>query len=346
MTPQFDITPKKRASQLAFLHRQLFNAPPVWTPKDADLSGKTAIITGSNTGLGFECGRQLLDLGLNKLILAVRSETKGEEAKRALLLDRGSDKSSIIEVWKLDLSSYDSIVAFVERTKTLERLDIAIHNAGLLKKTFEKNNSTSHEETIQVNYLALALFTLLLLPVMKQKNTPEQPGRLVLVSSDTAAWALFKEKNADSLLSGLDNPKSFDGQDQYATSKLLGQLFLTELVKRVPPSVAIINAPNPGLCKSSLIREYNNPIQKIIFSILQRLLGRDGSVGARAFTDAAVKQGAESHGQYLEDGKIQPMAPIVYEPEGETIAQKLWQETLNELAFAGVVDIVKSLSGQ
>lgn len=306
MAPQFDITPEKRASQLAFIKRQLFRVPPTWTKKDVDLRGKTAIITGSNTGLGFECAGQLLDLGLSKLILAVRSEAKGEEAKKLLLAGRDPNKLPVIQVWKLDLSSYDSIMAFVERTKTLERLDITINNAGLMKKTFEKNPSTGHEEIFQVNYLGQSLFTLLLLPVIKEKNSPEQPGRLVLVSSDTAAWAAFNGKKSDLLFEGLDNPQLFNSRDQYSTSKLLGQLFLTELVKRVPPSVAIINAPNPGLCKSSLGRDYDSAFERAFLFMFQLLLGRDGSVGARAFTDAAVKQGTESHGQYLEDGKVQP----------------------------------------
>lgn len=226
----------------------------------------------------------------------------------------------------------------------MEESVCTINNAGLLKKTFEKNSSTGHEETFQVNYLGQALFTLLLLPVIKEKNSPEQPGRLVLVSSDTAAWAKFKGKNSDPLFAGLDNPQLFDGGDQYSTSKLLGQLFLTELVKRVPPSVAIINAPNPGLCKSSLARDYANVFERAFFFIFQLLLGREGSVGARTFTDAAVKQGAESHGQYLEDGKVQPMAPFVYGLEGERLAQKLWEETMDEFAFAKVADIVHSLS--
>ncbi|KAM0520652.1 hypothetical protein ACHAPE_003049 [Trichoderma viride] len=343
MAPTFDISPEKRASQLAFLQRQLFRVPPIWTKEDADLRGKTAIITGSNTGLGFECARQLLDLGLSKLIVAVRSEAKGEEAKKLLLVGRDPNKPPVIQVWKLDLSSYDSITAFAERTKTLERLDFTINNAGLIKKTFEKS-SAGHEETFQVNYLGQALFTLLLLPIIKEKNSPEQPGHLVLVSSDTAAWAEFKGKHSDSLFAGLDNPQLFDSGDQYFTSKLLGQLFLTELVKRVPPSVAIINAPNPGLCKSSLVRDYANVFERVAVYIFKLVLARAGSVGARAFTDAAVKQGPESHGQYLEDGKVQPMAPIVYGIEGERLAEKLWEETMNELAFAKVADIVHSLS--
>ncbi|KAL7905960.1 hypothetical protein GGI35DRAFT_488183 [Trichoderma velutinum] len=344
MAPKFDITPEKRASQLAFFQRQFFRSPPTWTQKDVDLSGKTAIITGSNTGLGFECSRQLLDLGLERLILAVRSEANGEEAKKKLLSGLKPGRTAVIEVWKLDLSSYDSITAFAERTKTLERLDIAIHNAGLIKNSFQQNNSTGHEETVQVNYLALALFTLLLLPVLKEKSVSGQPGHLAIVSSDTAAWAAFKERNSEPLLASLDKLESFDTQDRYATSKLLGQMFLTELVKRVPSSVAIVNAPNPGLCKSSLGREMTSPLQKAFMAVFYFLLGREGSVGARAYTDAVVKQGAESHGQYLEDGKVQPMAPLVYEPEGEKIAEKLWRETLDELAFANVANIVDSLS--
>jgi FlaA1/EpsC-like NDP-sugar epimerase len=75
--------PEKRAGVRAFLHRQLFVTPPL--PHDVDLRGKTAIVTGSNAGIGLECARQLLDLGVSKLIIAVRNETKGEAARKNLL---------------------------------------------------------------------------------------------------------------------------------------------------------------------------------------------------------------------------------------------------------------------
>lgn len=139
MAPQFDITPEARASQLAFIQRQLFRVPPTWTKKDVDLRGKTAIITGSNTGLGFECAGQLLDLGLSKLIIAVRSEAKGEEAKKLLLAGRDKNKLPTIQVWRLDLSSYDSITAFAERAKTLERLDICLNKSGLMIRSLWKS---------------------------------------------------------------------------------------------------------------------------------------------------------------------------------------------------------------
>ncbi|KAF7563967.1 hypothetical protein G7046_g140 [Stylonectria norvegica] len=339
----FDITPEARASYGQFFKRQFFVKPPVAKRSEVDLTGKTVIVTGSNTGLGFECNKQLLDLGLSRLIIAVRSETKGETAKKELLLNRSASNPTI-EVWKLDLSSYDSVIAFVERTKSLERLDIVINNAGVSRAKFELNTATGHEEDVQTNYLSLALFTILILPVLQSKNSPQQPGRLSLVSSETASWAKFKERDSVPILAAFDKPESFDFNDRYPTSKLLGQLFITELVKRVPPSVAVINAPNPGMCKSGLIRDLDSGIVGFIMGIVTAIVARPTAIGARAITDAAIKHGSESHGQYVEDGKIQPMAPLVYKPEGAKIAKVLWEETMNELAFAGAADIVKSLS--
>ncbi|KAI2621801.1 retinol dehydrogenase 12 [Hypoxylon sp. NC1633] len=339
----FDVTPEKRATQGAFMKRQLFVNPPVVSRHEVDLGSKTAIITGSNTGLGLECARQLLDLGIGRLILAVRSESKGQAAKKNLLAGRTSNKQ-VVDVWSLDLASYESITSFAERAKGLDRLDIFIENAGITKSEYETCKSTGHEETVQVNYLSLVLLTILFLPILKEKNLPEPPGRLVLVNSEVSAWAKFKEKDSVPLLAELDKASNFKQQERYSTSKLLCQLFLVELNKRIPPSVAVINAPNPGLCKSDLYREFSGNILGFLFGIFRSIVARTISVGARTLTDAAVKHGQESHGQYLEDCKIQPLAPIVYKPEGHKITQQLWKETMEELAFAKAADIVDSLS--
>ena len=109
MSRPFDISPEKEASTSQYLYRQLFVTPPVLSKSKFNLTGKTAVVTGSNIGLGLECVRQLLDLGLSKLILAVRDESKGETACKELSTGRGR-AAGAIEVWKLDLSSYDSIV--------------------------------------------------------------------------------------------------------------------------------------------------------------------------------------------------------------------------------------------
>ncbi|KAL4783257.1 hypothetical protein BJX76DRAFT_358120 [Aspergillus varians] len=333
---------EKRATQGAFIKRQLFGEPPAISPREVNLSGKTAIVTGGNTGLGFECCKQLLELGINRLFIAVRTPSKGVDAKKQLQsFGKGTAQ---IEVTKLDLASYDSILAFVEFTKTLDRLDIVINNAGVCKRGFSLDANTGHEETIQVNHLGNSLLVILLLPVLQGKNSPESPGRLSFVSSDTPAWAKFKQQDSIPMLPAFDKKETFEWTDRYGTSKLLGQLFLTELTKRVPSSVAIVNATNPGLCKSGLDREFRGTLIGQVSRVVQAIIARKSSVGARSLTDAVVHHGAASHGQYIEDGKVVPMAPFVYTPKGEKVGKQVWQEVMDELAFANVAEVVKSLS--
>jgi NAD(P)-dependent dehydrogenase (short-subunit alcohol dehydrogenase family) len=306
MAAQFDVTPEKRASALSFVKRQLFRKTQPVTRAEANLEGKTIIVTGANRGLGLECSRQLLTLGASKLILAVRTVPNGEAAQAELAKNKISRHQSI-EVWKLDLSRYDSILEFIDQAKTLDRLDIFVHNAGISQKNLHINKDTGHCETIQTNYLSLVLLTGLLLPILKDKNSIEMPGRLVLLSSETAAWAPFKERYQRPILSAFDKEQDdFDGMARYWTSKLLGQLFLSELVTRVPASVAIVNATNPGLCSSDLTHDWSSGPIGVASGVLQSAIGRSPALGARAITDAAVRHGVESHGHYLEDGKLQP----------------------------------------
>ncbi|KAL4940695.1 hypothetical protein BDV06DRAFT_17251 [Aspergillus oleicola] len=344
MTGFNSATIKKRATHAAFLRRQLFGEPPIVSPSEVDLTGKTAIVTGSNTGIGFECCRQLLGLGLSKLIIAVRTPSKGEEAKKQLLSEKRAHANCQIEVHQLDLASYDSITAFVEYTKTLDRLDVVINNAAVLKRSFETDPRTGHEETIQVNHLGNSLLVILLIPVLKAKNNPSHPGRIIFVNSDTPSWAKFKEKESIPLLPAFDKKENFDMMDRYPTSKMLGQLFLRELAKRVPSSMVIINQCNPGLCRSGLSREFSGGLLGFVAFVFHLILARKASVGARSLTDSAVRHGEASHGEYIEDGEVVPMAPFVYKPEGEKVAKRLWRETMDELAFAGVEDILNVLS--
>lgn len=305
MTEKFDISPEKAASISQYLYRQLFVHTPSVSRQEVDLKGKTAIITGSNSGIGLECARQLLDLGLGKLILAVRNEPRGEAARANLLSGRDL-KANVIEVWKLDYTSYDSVTTFVERTSSLTNLDIVVLNAGVYR--FEFNLSAGHEEDIKVNYLSTMLLATLLLPILKAKKSGARPGRLVVVTSDVAAWCKFKERDSVPLLPAFDiQTKKFDPHERYAVSKLLGQLFLTELAQRVPPSAVVVNCVTPGFCRGSRLgRDTVGTIFGCFFKTLQWLLGRSTSEGANVVVDAIVRHGEETHGKYLQDRKITP----------------------------------------
>lgn len=334
MAPTFDITPETQAGQLHFMKSQLFEKKPqALTRKDADLTGQTAIITGvGEVGVGLETARQLLKLGLTKLILGVRNEENGQKAAKILLPGDGNKNNNktetttgqTIEVWKLDLAEYASVTAFAERAAaTLDhRPDIVILNAGVLRVNPTINPSTGHDEDVQTNFLSTILLLLLLLKTIKNKPSAAkdtsssspgtvQPATISIVSTVNAHWAKFPERDADPLLPSFDikNPPNWDMQERYGASKLLVLLFLSELLRKIPniDQLAIINAPTPGMCHGSrLARDAAGTTLGFVFGIYMRLVGNSCDTGARTITFAAVKAGPESQGQYLENGKLRP----------------------------------------
>lgn len=116
----------------------------------SSLQGQTIIITGSNTGLGLEAARHCVRLGASRVILAVRSLSRGENAKESI--EKSTGRTNMTEIWQLDLTSYDSIRSFAKRASTeLDRIDALIENAGLaLDKWTEAEGS---ETTITVNVI-------------------------------------------------------------------------------------------------------------------------------------------------------------------------------------------------
>lgn len=313
---KYDYTPEKFATFPQWVRRQLFDHPrPV---HDVDLTGKTAIVTGANQGIGFEIADQLIALDLGKLIIGARDEAKGQAAADKLLARHKGKKNptTTIEVWKLDMLEYDTITAFATRAGQLEHLDLAILNAGIYRVNMTINPSTGHEEDVQTNYLSTALLAILLLPHLHAKKRPSASGdgaagHLTIVSSDTAGMVHFAERDADPLLAALKDTSGtkwkWDMQERYGTTKLLGQLFLTELASRVPPSVAVLNAASPGLCSGSgLARDAAGTFLRFPLAVYFGVFGRKAAVGAHVILDAALKKGVESHGEVIEFDKIRP----------------------------------------
>ncbi|KAI1772109.1 NAD(P)-binding protein [Hypoxylon cercidicola] len=338
-------TSQKGGSTLRYFYRQLTVKPaPV---RNVSLQAKTAIVTGANTGLGFATSRQLLELGLSKLILAVRDEEKGKAASAKLTSDLGLQQGTI-EVWKLDLSVYESITSFADRAKTLERLDIVVLNAGMWSPSRPFNPQTGHEEVIQVNYISTSLLAVLLLPIAKaaRRNQP-QPTRITFVSSEVCGFAKFKERNEVPILPAIDKPGNVDNMDRMFLSKLLGQFFFRKLAKLVPTSIAVIDAASPGSAyDTEMNREYNKTFAGAVSKKILPFFGNPSNLAAYMITDAAVNHGEEIHGKFLSFQMVEGMAPILYTPEGERISEQLWKETMNELAFANVEGILKEIGDQ
>lgn len=283
---------------LGFVYRQVMVHPQ--PPPPQNLSGQTILVTGSNVGIGLEATRQLMGFKVARVIMAVRTLSKGEEAKADLIK---TNPSCTVEVWELDMDSFDSVMAFGKRAQDLDRLDVALLNAGVKKTEYSQNKLTGHETTIQVNHLATALLSLLLLaPLRATASKYGRPGRMTITSSEVHMWTPFKERSAPNIIERLDEKSTFGNPDRYNVSKLLNVLWARELADRVSPTEVVINTTNPGLVQSSLHRENKNAAEKKFTAIF----GRTTEEGGRTLVDAAVVKGAATHGGYLSECKEVP----------------------------------------
>ena len=115
------------------MYTQLTSTPRIPTKS---FDGKTVIVTGSNVGLGLEACRWMVKLGVSRVIMAVRNIDKGNAAAEDIRVSTAC-RPEVLEVWQLDLSSYESVVKFAEKAKNeLSRLDAVLGNAGIGTATF------------------------------------------------------------------------------------------------------------------------------------------------------------------------------------------------------------------
>uniref|UniRef100_A0A093W0T7 WW domain-containing oxidoreductase n=1 Tax=Talaromyces marneffei PM1 TaxID=1077442 RepID=A0A093W0T7_TALMA len=312
--------------------------------------GSCAIITGSNVGLGFETAKQILSLGLSHLVMAVRSIEKGNTAAKQLRAAAGANgnPSAKVDVWQIDMESYESIQAFVhECQRSLPRIDFVILNAGVSAMTFSTVPSTGHEKTIQVNHISTALLAILLLPVLKSKSMERNtPAQLTIVNSVTAHLCKIPNKDKRPFLPSFDNTAitPWDAEERYGVSKLLSQLFIVRLAEHVNPDHVIVNMVDPGLTKgTSLSRDAKGATgvaAKMFFSIAGRPVDR----GAATYVDAVAGHGKASHGCFLMNCQVSPLSRWFY-TDGDVLNDLIWTETLKELRFANVEQIITSMHG-
>lgn len=194
----------------SFLRSQLLVTPCSPT---ADFSGRTVIVTGSNTGLGLEAARHFARLKCTKIILAVRDMSKGQAAKESILASTNRVEDCV-EIWKLDLNSNASVQAFAKRAHRLDRLDAVVESAGLMMNSFKLVEG--FEQVIQVNVIATLLLALLLLP--KLRETAEKHDvetHLEIVTSELHHLTIVKEADGVDLYAALNDEKRYDAWERY-----------------------------------------------------------------------------------------------------------------------------------
>lgn len=303
MASSKELPPLEEAFFPTVFIRNQFRTKPAWVSAHTDLSGQVAVVTGANSGLGFEAARQLLSLKLSTLIIVVRSVERGKEAAARL---QPESRASVIQIWQLDMADYGSIQEFVTRLYTLPRVDIAILNSGLANMGFKTVPSTGHEEVFQVNYLSTALLSCLLIPILKRKSPLDRPGRLTVVNGAISLTAKFENHAERPLLKSFDDPKWFAASDRYSTSKMLCHMFVWQLAEQVSADEVIVNLADPGYVKGTRLARDAPLFARPLLVAFSQATGRSVKVGASTFLDAAITKGKESHGCFLMGWQIAP----------------------------------------
>lgn len=255
---------------------------PKWTTDDiADLTGRVAVVTGANTGLGLETARELAAKNAT-VVLAVRDLIKGESARADIA---AGVPDADVSVQALDLASLDSIrSASAELHERFDAIDLLVNNAGVMF-TPKSTTADGFELQLGVNHLGHFALTGLLLDVM----LPVEGSRIVTVSSGAHK---FKSTFDLADLAGTDN---YDRTAAYARSKVANLLFTYELQRRLAaagaPTIAL--AAHPGGSNTELGR--NAPTSMKVVGIVLRPFMQSAAMGAlptlRAATDPAATGG-------------------------------------------------------
>jgi NAD(P)-dependent dehydrogenase (short-subunit alcohol dehydrogenase family) len=144
--------------------------------------------------------------------------------------------------------------------------------------------------------------------------------------------AKFTERKlpAGEIIAALNDESKYNGADRYATTKLIGLLWAKELANRIEKEEIVVNAPNPGFCKTSLMND-SSGVMKVLVKALSAGVGRSAEDGAKCVVDAAIIKGSDSHGRYLSETKIKDEADMARGDEGKQLQSKLWEEIVNVL---------------
>jgi len=223
-----------------------------WSMEQArDQSGRLAIVTGANTGLGYETALALAGKGA-RVILACRNREKAEAARQGMLAQHPAAQ---LEVRELDTASLASVRAFAESFgRDHQRLDLLINNAGIMM-TPHSRTVDGFESQLGVNYLGHFLLTGLLLPLLERS-----PGaRVVSLYSVAAKWNGLH----------LEDPqfeKKYDAGQAYSQSKMACLMFGLELNRRLRAAGQGTRsmAAHPGFSRSELSRHLALPVRAML----------------------------------------------------------------------------------
>lgn len=284
-----------------------------WKAQDvAHQSGKIAVVTGSNTGIGFQVALILADKGAH-VVLACRNLEKAEAAREKMLK---SSPHAQIFVEELDLADLSNVEAFATRLKkSHQHVDILINNAGVMIPP-HSTTKDGFELQIGTNHFGHFALTSHMMPLLSAAEKP----RIVTLSS-IAHWSGvidLEDINGEK--------KKYNKWGMYSQSKLANLLFALELDRRLKAAGSHIESfgSHPGYSNTDLQR------YSLAWRILNPLFGIQPIKGAAPTLYAATEPDAIAHRYWGPIGLLEARgwtgkAKITSRAADEEMARKLWE---------------------
>jgi NAD(P)-dependent dehydrogenase (short-subunit alcohol dehydrogenase family) len=295
---------------------------PQWSEADVpDQTGRTAVVTGANAGIGLETARLLAGAGAG-VVLACRDPRKGEDAAAGI---GRTFPNADLRVVHLDLASLASVRKAASELRALDRIDLLINNGGVMEPPYERTED-GFELTFATNHLGHFALTGLLLDRLL-----ENPGsRIVTVSSEGHARGVID-------FDDLQSQRGYTPDRAYCQSKLANLMFTYELHRRLAaaglPTIAL--AAHPGNARTQFGRNMPLPVRIAMRPELRMLtwwLLQSPQRGALATLRAAVDPDAHGGDYYGPPGRAQFTGyptRVESSPQSHDKAaqRRLWQES-------------------
>ncbi|MCK4879019.1 MAG: SDR family NAD(P)-dependent oxidoreductase [Bacteroidales bacterium] len=294
-------------------------------------AGRIAIVTGANSGLGYNTTRALAVKGA-RVIMACRNLEKGEMARLNILAEGVAVEP---EVWHLDLASLESVKQFAQKfTESGDRLDLLINNAGLMAIPYHRTED-GFEMQFGVNHLGHFALTARLWPLLSKT----EGSRVVQVSSLAHYWGKIRFED-------IHWEKGYKKWSAYGMSKLANLLFVRELALRLAGTDrdVTVAAAHPGYADTELqakgSRMKGSWLGAGSFNLANRLMAQTAEMGALPLLYAATAIDVEQGAFYGPGGWLKMHGwPVLDSPSQKLVtgevAGKLWDvsESLTGIEF-------------
>ncbi|KAL3882937.1 hypothetical protein ACJMK2_029239 [Sinanodonta woodiana] len=310
---------------------------------------RVVVITGANTGIGYEAAKWIAMMGAT-VIMACRSKERAEKAMQKIQDEFQVEKEKgtpaickleklSMEFMELDLGSFKSVRSFIEAYRSSGReLHVLVCNAGVALVPFTKTED-GYEIMLQVNYLSHFIIIAHLLPIMRKSG---EDCRIVLVSSDAHRACNFDLNTMN--YSG--DPEKFGRLDYYGRSKLYQIMQMHSMQKRLKGSNVSVNSLHPGMVDTEISRNFQDFHMMKAFNRVVRLFGQMKTPidGALPIINAVVNPDLKGVGgiyfKSLEGGYS------TAEARDETKQEALWKKTLEVLKDEIPDDLIQELEGK